>query len=141
MDASANRQNVSNRDVSRRHWLRIRRVSPLIAASLAVIASCTSVATSASAPVDPAERIAEGRRYADLRCASCHALDGQAFSPNAAAPPMSRLLPALTFKMLVRGSAREAEMAHGAMPPLRLSVLERDALTAYLESIADPPVR
>ena len=54
---------------------------------------------------------------------------------------MKRLLPRLEFKMLERAPPQEFGMTHGAMPPLHLSFLEKEALVAYLRSIEDTPIR
>lgn len=79
--------------------------------------------------------MADGRRFASLRCASCHAMDQDDVSPNPNAPPMSRLLPQLAFKMLDRTRSDSFDMIHGAMPPLQLGMLEKESLVAYLESL------
>ena len=50
---------------------------------------------------------------------------------------MSCLLPRLEFKMLERASPQVFDMVHGTMPPLHLSLLDKEALMAYLQSIAD----
>ena len=117
---------------------RIRRalaILALSAASLAALASCASAPVSgAGGLTDPA---ADGRRFASLRCASCHAMDRDELGSNPNAPPMKRLLPRLEFKMLERSPSQETDLVHGAMPPLRLSLSDKQSLVAYLESISE----
>jgi len=106
-------------------------------ASLVGLASCASMTEFSGETGSQVDRVGDGRRFASLRCATCHAMDGDQFSPNADAPPMSRLSPRLEFKMLERTPEQKFGMAHGTMPPLDSSMLDKDALVAYLDSIAD----
>ena len=117
--------------------LRSLSVAVFAAASLASLASCASVTESTGDTGGPADRVADGRQFASLRCATCHAMDGDRFSPNPGAPPMSRLSPRLEFKMLERTPPQKFDMAHGTMPPLHLGMRDKEALVAYLDSIAD----
>ena len=57
-------------------------VAVLAAASLATLASCTSIAESTPGAGGPTDRVAEGRQFASLRCAACHAIDRDDFGPN-----------------------------------------------------------
>ncbi len=120
-----------------RRMRRGRLLALLVATGLAGLASCSSISEPVSETTDPAEQIADGRRLANLRCASCHAIDRDDFSANPDAPPMKRLSSRLVFKTLERSPPRDVDMTHGAMPPLRLSRFEMEALVAYFESIED----
>jgi mono/diheme cytochrome c family protein len=111
------------------------------AAGLAVLASCASSSELANGSGGQPDPVAEGREFASLGCASCHAMDQNDFGPNPNAPPMKRLLPRLEFKMLERATSPNVDMIHGAMPPLRLSRLDRDALVAYLKSLEGASAR
>jgi mono/diheme cytochrome c family protein len=113
-------------------------------AAAACLMNVTACATTGAETADTGTEaftslVAEGRTLANLKCGGCHALDRSDFSANWEAPPMKRLLPHLEFKMLERDRGRDAIMTHGQMPPLQLSMLDKEALVAYLQSIADPP--
>jgi mono/diheme cytochrome c family protein len=111
------------------------------AACLMTVTACatTGATTDAAASRTSPDLVAEGRTFASLKCASCHALDRSDSSANWDAPPMKRLLPRLEFKLLERDRPQDAIMSHGDMPPLHLSMVEKNALVAYLESLAGPP--
>jgi mono/diheme cytochrome c family protein len=81
--------------------------------------------------------VADGRLYASLNCSTCHAVDREDFSPNPDAPPMKRLLPRLDFKLIQRSPDQGVMLSHSRMPPLRLTILDKEALTAYLRSISN----
>ena len=113
-------------------------VSILATACLMTLASCaTPAAGVSSSTADASSRlVADGRLYASLRCASCHALDRDDFSPNSSAPPMKTLLPRLDFKLLQQERVPMVALRHGEMPPLDLSLTDKEVLVAYLKSIA-----
>ena len=99
----------------------------------------TGAETGASGTDANASLVADGKTFARLKCGGCHALDQSDLSPSWGAPPMKRLLPRLEFKMLERQPPQDNALNHGDMPPLHLSLLEKDALVAYLNSLANPP--
>jgi mono/diheme cytochrome c family protein len=119
----------------------VRNLLALVACLASVTACAMSGSgTASSGPEAYASLVAEGRTFASLKCANCHALDRGEFSANWNAPPMKRLLPHLEFKILERDRGQDTAMTHGDMPPLHLSMVDKEALVAYLQSIADPPV-
>ena len=122
---------------SKRHVPHTLLAAALATASLAGLVSCAAGPGSAAGTADHADLVAEGRQFASLRCATCHAMDKEDFGSNPNAPPMKRLLPRLEFKMLKRESSQEIDMVHATMPPLHLSLSDRDTLVAYLKSIAE----
>jgi cytochrome c len=93
-------------------------------------------ACDAAPPADQeATLIAEGRSVAEAQCARCHALDGQATSPNPAAPAMNDLLGRYSAEMLASDLIEGIRIGHDEMPEFDFAVTEADALVAYLTSI------
>jgi mono/diheme cytochrome c family protein len=113
-------------------------LSVMAAICVASLASCTTPA--APEYLDPASSLVrDGRFVASQRCASCHALDHDTTSPHRDAPPMKDLLWRYDPEMLTVDLIEGIRMGHDDMPRLDLSVLETDALVAYLKSISEPP--
>ncbi|HVY87952.1 MAG TPA: hypothetical protein VG942_03740 [Hyphomonadaceae bacterium] len=112
-------------------------LAALFSAGLAGCVTSNTGAEQGIAP-SPERQIADGRLFASLRCGSCHALDRDEFSPNRNAPPMKELLPRLDFKLMERDRVRGVTLKHGEMPPLDLSLSDKDDLVAYLKSISGP---
>ncbi|SUS03346.1 hypothetical protein DF3PB_10098 [uncultured Defluviicoccus sp.] len=109
-------------------------------ACLTALAACTTTGAETRGSTRP-DPVVEGRTYASLKCAGCHALDLNDLGPNWDAPPMKTLLPHLEFKILERDRSGDATLTHGQMPPLHLSMLEKEGLVAYLQSLSGSPTQ
>ena len=105
-----------------------------IGAALCLICACISQ-TEPSPTGDLARpSAANGLRYAQQNCASCHAVaSGQLQSPNPNAPTFEVIanLPGMT------GTALNAWLhsPHPSMPNIIVSPADRDNINAYLESL------
>lgn len=72
-----------------------------VIAALATMAACAPVSTTpAPAPLSPSAT--RGLAFAKANCAGCHAVEGNASSPNAEAPPFAAIanMPDLTRETL-----------------------------------------
>jgi cytochrome c len=90
--------------------------------------------TAPALAAEDAELVQEGGRIAGARCERCHAIDRSLVSPLEPAPPFRAFAedPALTeqaIRMLLRTS-------HDTMPTLILDTRQRDAVAAYIKSLA-----
>jgi mono/diheme cytochrome c family protein len=99
-----------------------------------VFAMVLILAMHSARAAEDVERIEKGDRIAAGFCARCHGIGRSLDSPLDAAPPFRILAddPALTeqaIRQLLRTS-------HEAMPDYILSTEERDALAAYIRSLA-----
>ena len=88
----------------------------------------------------PAERaqIQYGREIAVTHCASCHALDAAAKSPNPQAPPLRNALWRFEQDGLAIYFIEALQVGHGDMPLFDFTPIGTDALIAYLKSIRTP---
>jgi mono/diheme cytochrome c family protein len=83
-----------------------------------------------------AQSVEQGRDLARRNCAQCHAIGETGKSPNAMAPPFRELNKRhYPFDWLVEDLRGGMLRNHPAMPDMRFSSGEIDALVAYLRSI------
>jgi mono/diheme cytochrome c family protein len=108
--------------------------SPLILMLTALLASVAAVATAAP---DPA--LERGRHLAERDCATCHAIDAGAKSPNASAPPFAAVRLRFNPIALEKRMAPMPSQGHFAMPPRTLSSGDVEDLTAYIQSLGPRP--
>jgi mono/diheme cytochrome c family protein len=81
--------------------------------------------------------VAEGRRIAQSKCASCHSIDQSSVSPNAGAPAFRDFVflnePDWVAYRLIDGM----RLGHDNMPLFDFDVGSADALMAYISTLND----
>ncbi len=102
---------------------------------LAGISACASNTAILSPEQARADLAARGRYIAVTLCASCHAIDEERDSPRPDAPPMLTLIDRYDPEMLTEDLIEGIRVGHDGMPNFDMSVLEADALVAYLKSL------
>ena len=84
-----------------------------------------------------ARTIAEGRRIAQSKCASCHSIDQSSVSPNPGAPAFRDFVflnePDWVAYRLIDGM----RLGHDSMPLFDFDVRSADALMAYISTLND----
>ena len=91
------------------------------------------------AGVDPV-LITEGRKVAQGRCASCHAIDRISASPLVGAPPLREILAIYEDEEALAVRFIDGmRVGHNEMPLIDLSVKEADQLILYIRSITAAP--
>lgn len=90
----------------------------------------------ASAPLAQ-DMISDGRDIAEAQCAACHAVGPYGDSPNAAAPPLRRVLSRYNADVLEQELIEGIQVAH-PMPEFQFNPQGVDALIAYLRAIREP---
>lgn len=86
--------------------------------------------TSGTAP--PATR---GRHFAEIHCASCHAIGDRGSSPNPAAKPFRDIVKVYPPEQLQEAFVEGISVGHAKMPPFTLSPDDTDDLIAYLRTL------
>lgn len=79
--------------------------------------------------------VAEGRRLAESRCASCHATGPTGASPRPPAPPFRDLHRRYPVDQLAESLAEGIVTGRPEMPEYRFDRAEVDAFIAYLRSL------
>ena len=91
------------------------------------------------AGVDPV-LVTEGRKVAQGRCASCHAIDRVSASPLVSAPPLREVLTIYEDEEALAVRFIDGmRVGHNEMPLIDLSVKEADQLILYIRSITAAP--
>lgn len=105
---------------------------PINVVLLLLLSSCASVRAQPGAA--NSLLVARGREVAQLRCASCHSIDGLRESPRAPAPAFPEL--AMRFNALSweRKMREIAEGGHDEMPPLALPDGDVGDLRAFMQA-------
>jgi mono/diheme cytochrome c family protein len=100
------------------------------------VAAALVLAAAPALAAENVELVREGRRLADSVCVRCHAIDRSLVSPIEAAPAFRTLAedPALT-EQAIRTLLRTS---HNTMPDIILETGQRDAIAAYIKSLARP---
>lgn len=113
-----------------------------------LLASCASAdqtrapraEVEASVPPDALPGSAErGRRFAEARCASCHAIGAEGSSPLAQAPRLREISRRYPVEQLGEAFAEGFVTTHSTMPEFVLDARENRDLMAYLVSIQTRP--
>ncbi|MBI1339115.1 c-type cytochrome [bacterium] len=115
------------------------------AAALLAVAACASgpappTAPEATAPAmmtASAAEVAAGKRIAELRCASCHAIGPSGESRMEGAPAFRKLAERYPVTALEEAFAEGIMVGHPAMPEFKLSPEEIRALLGYLDSVQE----
>jgi mono/diheme cytochrome c family protein len=108
---------------------------------LGLFVSACAAGESADAGAAPApleqDMIADGRDIAEAQCAACHSVGPYGDSPNAAAPPLRRVLSRYNADVLEEELIAGIQVAH-PMPEFQFNPQGVDALIAYLRAIREP---
>lgn len=126
------------------------RVQPVLVAALMalVLAGCVapqSVPLSETAaggwkgdPLGVPDRAqaSQGRRIAQSRCASCHAIGEHGSSPTPGAPPLRDILALYEADNLAYRFIEGMRVGHDDMPVFDFDVHAADALIAYIREIS-----
>ena len=99
------------------------------------LAAFAGVCLLASAPQAQESRVRAGLKFAQVNCASCHAIGLAGESPLAAAPPFRTLHLRYPVEDLAEAFAEGIMTAHPAMPQVELDVAQIEDLIAYLKSL------
>jgi cytochrome c len=111
----------------------MRRVSLLAGVSL-IMAGCASVeGASFGESLSPAVR--RGEMFAQINCASCHAIGSNEDSPNLNAPPFRRVRVRYNPLSLKRELEAIPAAGHYLMKPIRIEPTDVEDLIAYIESL------
>jgi mono/diheme cytochrome c family protein len=100
---------------------------------LMLAAACGAIGAAARA--ESADVTSRGRLLAQRYCATCHAIDRQGRSPNAAAPPFRDLHARYRVDDLAEALAEGILVGHPAMPEMRFPPDDVRAILAYIKSI------
>jgi mono/diheme cytochrome c family protein len=106
-----------------------------IAAALA-LGACTHAPQAPPTPA-PSADLAEGRRLAEVNCASCHAIGADGESRHPMAPPFRTLSRDYPVNALEEAFAEGILVGHRDMPEFRLEPQQIDDLLGYIESIQE----
>jgi mono/diheme cytochrome c family protein len=100
---------------------------------LILVAALSAIATVAHA--QSADVRSRGRLLVQRYCASCHSIERQGQSPNAAAPPFRDLHVRYRVDNLAEALAEGILVGHPAMPEMRFPPDDVKAILAYIKSI------
>lgn len=103
--------------------------------ALALAACAQNGGEAASAPA--ASGLDEGRRLAEIHCATCHAIGAEGESRHPQAPPFRTLSRDYPVNALEEAFAEGILVGHPDMPEFRLEPEQIEALLAYLQSIQE----
>jgi mono/diheme cytochrome c family protein len=98
------------------------------------LAACAGPKPVVAAPTDP---IAQGRRIAQINCASCHAIGPRGESRNPLSPPFRELSRNYPLTALEEAFAEGILVGHPDMPDFELSPKQIEDLLAYMRSIQE----
>lgn len=84
-----------------------------------------------------ASAVKAGRRLAEINCEPCHAIGRTDRSTIAQAPPFRAFVATGRIAQLPSVLTDSSRMAHEEMPQTRFGQKDIDALTAYIERLAD----
>ncbi len=99
------------------------------------LAGCAQ-APPAAAPLTSAD-VTDGRRLAEIHCATCHAIGIAGESSHPQAPPFRTLSRNYPVTALEEAFAEGILVGHPDMPEFRLEPAQIDALVAYIQSIQE----
>jgi mono/diheme cytochrome c family protein len=92
-------------------------------------------ATALGAHAQSVDVTSRGRLLVQRYCATCHSIDRQGKSPNAAAPPFRDLHQRYRVDDLAEALAEGILVGHPAMPEMRFPPDDVKAILAYIRSI------
>ena len=105
-----------------------------LAAMVLTVAGCASVdGASFGESLSPAVR--RGEAFAQMNCASCHAIGAGEDSPNSGAPAFRRVRIRYNALSLKRELEAIPVAGHYRMEPVRVERADIDDLIAYIESL------
>lgn len=81
--------------------------------------------------------VADGRRLAEVYCATCHAIGATGESRHPMAPHFRTLSRAYPVESLSEAFAEGILVGHPDMPEFQLEPAEIDALLAYIQSVQE----
>lgn len=99
------------------------------------LAGCAQ-APPAAAPLTSGD-VADGRRLAEIHCATCHAIGVEGASTHPQAPALRTLSRNYPVTALEEAFAEGILVGHPDMPEFRLEPAQIDALIAYIQSIQE----
>lgn len=105
------------------------------AAATLLLGACAHGPAGESARASP--DLAEGRRLAEINCASCHAIGASGESRHPSAPAFRRLSRAYPVTALEEAFAEGVLVGHPDMPEFRLEPEQIDDLLGYIQSIQE----
>jgi mono/diheme cytochrome c family protein len=111
-------------------------VMPALTLALAM-GACTQTPEPQSQAAAARGDAVEGRRLAEVYCASCHAIGPEAESRHPAAPPFRALSRDYPVNTLEEAFAEGILVGHRDMPEFRLEPAQIDDLLSYIESIQE----
>jgi cytochrome c len=80
--------------------------------------------------------VGRGRSFAEVQCATCHAVGRGGDSPKPSAPPFGTIRLRYNELSLERELQAIGEVGHYGMPVLRIEPADRRDLIAYIESLS-----
>ncbi len=86
-------------------------------------------------PVSLEQRIANGHKLAQDKCASCHSINKQGDSPNRAAPPFRSFANKWPLESLEEALAEGIVTGHEEMPEFVLTPPQIDAFLEFLRTL------
>ena len=99
------------------------------------LAAALLSAVAAAAHAESADVTSRGRLLVQRYCATCHSIERQGQSPNAAAPPFRDLHARYRVDDLAEALAEGILVGHPAMPEMRFPPEDVKAILAYIKSI------
>lgn len=111
----------------------------LVRRALTIAALFLTVACAHAPPParDASGDAAEGRRMAEVYCATCHAIGARGDSPHPMAPRFRTLSEAYPVESLSEAFAEGILVGHPDMPEFRLEPAQIDDLLAYIQSVQE----
>lgn len=106
-------------------------------ALLLASAGCAASQQPVTEAVEPQASVADGRRLAEVYCASCHAIGTEGESRHPSAPPFRTLSRNYPVNALEEAFAEGVLVGHPDMPEFRLEPEQIDDLLGYIESIQE----
>jgi mono/diheme cytochrome c family protein len=100
-----------------------------------LLAGVLSALAASAAHAESADVTSRGRLLVQRYCATCHAIDRQGQSPNAAAPPFRDLHTRYRIDNLAEALAEGILVGHPSMPEMRFPPEDVKAILAYIKSI------
>jgi mono/diheme cytochrome c family protein len=111
--------------------------STLLAAMFVLAACATDPQPMAQPAQQPAANVAEGRRLAEVFCATCHAIGTEGESRHPSAPPFRTFSRDYPVNALEEAFAEGVLVGHPDMPEFRLEPQQIDDLLSYIQSVQE----
>ena len=99
------------------------------------LAACVGACLFATVSQAQESRVRSGLKFAQINCASCHAIGLDGESPLRIAPPFRSLHLRYPVEDLAEALAEGIMTAHPAMPQFELDAAQIEDLIAYLKSL------